>query len=628
MENFKFHEQTKIDIISVQNYINRISNNLNLEKDIKINEILKVYNYYLYIKFNNLDDNLLQTCQKIIGRGMNIKKDNEFFNYQNISQFYLLDFWSIFVEFNIIRNINEEEFRKIYSEYINTLYPLLTQEKIVNKYQNFIRELILNDSTNLELILKKFELDIQLYLPKSIDNNDINSLVKKYCELKSHNIFTLEVISSNSRIGDFRIEYQNRAKALELFNNIKNTMFNENTTMKLSYNIIFDNNSKKIISIEFNDKKELTIKIDKNFLQENTDNRMILNNLIDLIGLFNKFGVFNMLPNRNNEDFLINQFQRFTKESYKIYIHDKYIMNIYKTLLMIYFDLLNSKDIELAQIFASYFNEYILEEFDIKSISMDMVPANIDIYNKIKIILPEFDSLVKQYYLLQREHVVHDEHFEALGDEISYQELKSFSENKYFYFNNDKLESISKNLFSDSCLLAYYPTSKRTSFYNKIQNGLNYYKMNKIQKEFCIFLKDEKLINVNSNGDVNFIDEYFIVIIEQIWRNGYISAFYCESDMYKKLLNEVEKGNLKTTNSLFTEDEKAYISYILDDKKFDNSLGIRNKYIHGKFSRKSKSEKVEIHKNNYIEILIIVFLFIVKVNEELEYTYLNKIKLK
>lgn len=83
--------------------------------------------------------------------------------------------------------------------------------------------------------------------------------------------------------------------------------------------------------------------------------------------------------------------------------------------------------------------------------------------------------------------------------------------------------------------------------------------------------------------------------------NSYISTFYCNDKMYTWLLSEVDKGNLKSTNSLFTTEKQNYIFYVLDVKNFDNLLSIRNKYIHSEFSRKSKSDKLEIHKINYIK---------------------------
>lgn len=46
--------------------------------------------------------------------------------------------------------------------------------------------------------------------------------------------------------------------------------------------------------------------------------------------------------------------------------------------------------------------------------------------------------------------------------------------------------------------------------------------------------------------------------------NGYISTFYCNDKMYTWVLSEVDKGNLKSTNLLFTTEEQNYIFYVLD----------------------------------------------------------------
>ncbi|WP_221853827.1 hypothetical protein, partial [Staphylococcus epidermidis] len=181
--------------------------------------------------------------------------------------------------------------------------------------------------------------------------------------------------------------------------------------------IIMDENVKQIVSYNFNDQNELTITMNKRFLKEYTDLRMVLNNIIDLIGIVNGNGIFNFVINYDDNNFL-NKLQKFTKESYKVYFEQEYMINIYKSLFMIYYDLLNFKGIELTNIYAAYFNEYVPEEFNINSFFIEEIPTHIDFHDKIIILLTRFESLIKQFYLIRKEHEIFDEQFEALGDQV------------------------------------------------------------------------------------------------------------------------------------------------------------------------------------------------------------------
>ncbi|RTE20375.1 hypothetical protein BKL67_08020 [Staphylococcus epidermidis] len=419
-------------------------------------------------------------------------------------------------------------------------------------------------------------------------------------------------------------------KARNLLKLENEKIFQKNNYMRFSFNIIMDENVKQIVSYNFNDQNELTITMNKRFLKEYTDLRMVLNNIIDLIGIVNGNGIFNFVINYDDNNFL-NKLQKFTKESYKVYFEQEYMINIYKSLFMIYYDLLNFKGIELTNIYAAYFNEYVPEEFNINSFFIEEIPTHIDFHDKIIILLTRFESLIKQFYLIRKEHEIFDEQFEALGDQVSYDNLTSFIQDKYFYLSNDTIAKICENLFSNSTIFSFYSKKEKTykCLAEKIFEGLEYNELNNVQKKYIDFLESEKIVLIENNKKIEFENERYIILIFKIWKYGYLNSIYLNDDELNILYEGVKKKYFKTSNLLFSKSELDYLKYILDNKNFDNSLGLRNKYIHGKFSRISEKENdSDIHKFNYIEILIVVFLFIVKVNEELEFASLTGIELK
>ena len=75
------------------------------------------------------------------------------------------------------------------------------------------------------------------------------------------------------------------------------------------------------------------------------------------------------------------------------------------------------------------------------------------------------------------------------------------------------------------------------------------------------------------------------------------------------MLNQEE---VEIESSLFTRQEKDYLDYMLNVQQFMNGPEIRNRYVHGNFS-----QSPDTHHTDYIELLKIMTLIIIKINEEM-----------
>lgn len=57
------------------------------------------------------------------------------------------------------------------------------------------------------------------------------------------------------------------------------------------------------------------------------------------------------------------------------------------------------------------------------------------------------------------------------------------------------------------------------------------------------------------------------------------------------------------------------MNYLLNNSKFENSLGIRNKYQHGA----PVYEYVEEYQKDYMVALLVLLIYLAKTNEEFNY---------
>lgn len=76
--------------------------------------------------------------------------------------------------------------------------------------------------------------------------------------------------------------------------------------------------------------------------------------------------------------------------------------------------------------------------------------------------------------------------------------------------------------------------------------------------------------------------------------------------------SELDLTDFKEYSRLFSDDEANFLSYCLNNKKYDNALAIRNKYLHGSTIYLTE----QMHPGNYIVLIKVFLIVIAKLEEE------------
>ena len=124
---------------------------------------------------------------------------------------------------------------------------------------------------------------------------------------------------------------------------------------------------------------------------------------------------------------------------------------------------------------------------------------------------------------------------------------------------------------------------------------------------------DYDLISVDKNGMVKLKDIKAILVLKDLYYNEVTSYWKITSD-YRRKINHLEvKGLVIFGNTLLSKPETDYLNFYLNRKKFINSLDLRNKYDHGTKSSGNEEE----HYKNYMILLRLLILVIIKINDDL-----------
>ena len=230
---------------------------------------------------------------------------------------------------------------------------------------------------------------------------------------------------------------------------------------------------------------------------------------------------------------------------------------------------------------------------------------------KCRNLASEMEGILKQFKMFVEEGNIDRELFEFTSEQVVFKTLPSFVADKYAY-QTDKLDYELQELFSDQTSLSFTPKTKSdySTLFELLTNEDIYisdYKeyqiarINELIKRGSLILEADGIIRLN---------EARVAILRDLYEHEVCCTSYWGTDRH--LFYEMEKsGEIIFGSTLFSEPEIAYLNYILNKSQFSNGLDLRNRYVHGTYSRNEN-----VNRSDYIILLKIMVFLIIKVNEE------------
>ena len=202
--------------------------------------------------------------------------------------------------------------------------------------------------------------------------------------------------------------------------------------------------------------------------------------------------------------------------------------------------------------------------------------------------------------------------------------LKSLLDRKYIYINNKNvnIQRIMYLLFSDQSPITYINEELKGNDFVQliVNNKIKKTDFRSYQQLNIDFLLDNNVISVDKEENIFTTEKqlFRILIISSIYKYGVIHYYHWNQKLsikkgleyqQQEIDEMIEEGLLIYENTLFAKPEVDYLNYILNNSEFDNALGLRNKYSHGSI--------VEENETDYFYTLIILVIYVIKINEEL-----------
>lgn len=602
--------------MAVKYYLDKYSTKTSYSFE-NINDLLEFFNVLKYFKdFNSKTLTNLKVNLEDFGKNFKCAVGRHFNNIKSEDELK-----------EIIKSTDNQyrdELILIFSQFSNVTKKFLTDDVIIflceNSYLQFIldnKNFLYQHSHVLKSHLFSHVESFPFYLSKDLVNSndpfnfsskEFNSLVDKYIHLPKGKIYlnSLDLILKNKLLSK-NIRY--------LVCKLKDDLMQKRVSFTNIESVIKLVPQDEISKFETNEGEfSYCFSYDVKWLKKFIDFPSILNNF--------KY-VFNLVDYNNRISFTSaplyrkkSIFEIFNSNKQKLNEFDSnmiwgnyFISYIFKT--RTYCSFLKDLNIYLEDVIDWFFSDYIKNEFSIDNFIVNIEAAkNLESYSdKIKLLLPEFESIFKQFEAYcEYKYVNHDYVSSSLSiGKNSYPESLIKPEITYVEKNDsDDAKIIFNDLFHEDYRLKGH--KNLFDFLKEGKKGFDSQLLSDLYPSFNLLLKN-KILFQDANGEL-LADTSKLSLLEQVEDYGYLCYNFL-NDVDQKDVNELLNCNLLTSyNSFMSKQENDLFNFVFNNKFSNTTLGIRNLYLHGNPSLNENE-----HESNYFISLTMMIVLVLKLND-------------
>ncbi|MGE1097733.1 hypothetical protein ACQJZ4_12150 [Bacillus altitudinis] len=269
-------------------------NNEAIDSEWSIADLLDFHNVLKYINIERFSDHIVQetsidikTYEKKIRQKIGIfvgcHKDVFINLYDEIDFDITDDFFEVLDGYKLYQRIEINNFRRFLEKENVYIYTVLKFKRLTEYFNEAVKDVLISDSRNAETILSKYLKENDLYLPPSLNETDILSLIDEYIDSPLVNINVLRTIINFPTNKGLSIPDKIKLHAKRNAEKEEEKIFNNGTGIESGVMISYPKDQDEAILINMND-RTVDIKVSRKWIEENTDYPTLWNNFIYLFG--------------------------------------------------------------------------------------------------------------------------------------------------------------------------------------------------------------------------------------------------------------------------------------------------------------------------------------------------------
>lgn len=262
-----------------------------------------------------------------------------------------------------------------------------------------------------------------------------------------------------------------------------------------------------------------------------------------------------------------------------------------------YIQVLENMGVTLESVLHQVYSVVFHEKYGFAENARLYMPTCTSFFEKVRVIAPELESIMKQYKLFVEDGNIDFELLQISSSPTSVKDIPSLNSNKYIYLNNKSLEisNVIQLFFSDQTFLGYvepYTEKKYATLYDVLSHEVVAFdKYEDFQKPKLKYLIDKNYLFVDDNGNIQCVNPIRVRILYDLFQNE-VGSFHWYRKLFQQEVKKMGSENiLYFENTLFSKPEQDYFNFYLNKSAFTNGLDLRNKYAHG---TQANLEEIEI----------------------------------
>ena len=592
--------------------INRVLELYNIQKLVNGGVTSSIWGNEKSAQYKEICSLFMKTFGKFFGQ-INDENFNQI--YQSVCIGYVEDFWELFIKFKSFKKVSGQ-ILTTYNNDPETIHILLQSEKLVHAYSNELANILRISDLTPRLIIDKFlrkhDQKCLYNFPKELSPAEYEGILQKYIKSNTANLNDLQLLAHSLSSKECPISDKLRLSAKRACDTYwENHSF---TGLQTKYGLrVRFADAPEVKNAEKLEDKTYLITYDSKWLLDNLDYPTILNNFRYIFEQFDCCWRSTLVSVKSNlgcleRVILARGIKEFTKG---IVFNAK--ENLSTMQVKGYYDILKHSGIRLEEVLKWFFEEYLLQEFDANGFRFNPPSESTTLVEKCRTIASEMDGVLKQFRMYVQDGEIDRELFEMSSEHIVFSNLSGFVKEKYAYGNNDDIKKEQFLLFSDQSLLCYIEkTQDRYSSFAEliIHEDVRLSDFREFQLIDIQWLIKHDIVEENLDGFLQ-LNDFKAFILKDLYEHDVICPQYYD-DEFKDIINDwCQNGNLRLSDSLFSEPEQDYLNYELNKSTYSNGLDLRNKYAHSTYPEDEKVQAMD-----YMILLKIMILVVTKINEE------------
>lgn len=599
-----------------------------------VNDILELYNIQLYIDADcalrswssdevSLFKEVVKKFKPIIIDYLKHLDDKNFATeYQKVEDELKVSFWELFSIFRIYERIPAALIKEQLEKDDGLIEILLWNKVLVVAYDELFSEYLRGNKDCVDLLLSAYLLELdhtdkKPNIPKSLTLEDKDFLLSEFIDSATPNISLLRIIEQAKDSAELRISPENRLKAKHKAEELYNQMMQNASALTYSIKLELQNSDEdwgvRLINGANNTSK---ICYNERFLK-NYDDERLFTMFADHYEYINQKMMMTMPFNYVTDMVLMEYLSGYhSKKDYPITSAFNLRQQIAVMQMAFHRQYLQGRGKRLEDLIVWYYEDCLKKKYDYPSGKMKLATEENDVVNKIKILYPEIEAVLKRYDMFANKGSV-DEEMLYYYQGVHFTETHSILANKYVYPMDgcsDVFRPI-RFLFHAGALLDKLPEDYKGdhNLFNTIRESrVSYNVYNEWQRECLDYLIGQGLIKKDKNGVLSFANEGRIAALYDIYHDKVISYWNHPKIVKDEIDNMLASGMLFSEQTLFSKPEKEYLNFLLNDKQFTNGPAIRNTYAHGDQLQVDNAA----HETAYNYLLIVLVCILLKIESE------------